>query len=131
GIEEGRGGPAIYTIGDDGTRLTRVSQSAPSDPAGGPPRGRGGLGGGGFGETQWSRDGRNIFYMQSGSIYTVAAPAAPATDAVATGGTGRGARGAGGNIAPAASTPAASTPRRIDFTVAPGSRSSRRTPPGF
>src|SRR5205807_2235398 len=50
GIEEGRGGPAIYTIGDDGTRLTRVSQSAPSDPAGGAPRGRGGFGGGGFGE---------------------------------------------------------------------------------
>jgi len=34
-IEEGRGGPAIYTIGDDGTRLTRVSQSATPDAAGG------------------------------------------------------------------------------------------------
>jgi len=63
-IEEGRGGPAIYTIGDDGTRLTRVSQGAAPDAAGGAPRGRGGFGGGGFGEPQWSRDGRNIFYMQ-------------------------------------------------------------------
>jgi tricorn protease len=113
GIEEGRGGPAIYTIGDDGTRLTRVSQSAAPDAAGGPPRGRGGFGGGGFGEPQWSRDGRNIFYMQGGGIYSVAAPVALAADAVATGGAGRGARGA----APAASAPAASTPRRIDFTV--------------
>jgi tricorn protease len=113
GIEEGRGGPAIYTIGDDGTRLTRVSQNAPAYTAAGPPRGRGGAGGGGFGEPQWSRDGRNIFYMQGGGIYAAAAPVNDTT-AATTGGAARGARGGGGTPT---SAPATSTPRRIDFTV--------------
>ncbi len=116
GIEEGRGGPALYTIADDGTRLTRLTQGPAPDATGG--RGRGGFGGGGFGEPQWSRDGRNIFYMQGGGIYSVAAPAAPAGETAAAPATGTfgGRRGAAA-ASPAPTAAASSTPRRVDFTV--------------
>ena len=82
-------GPGLYTIGDDGTRLTRISTM----PEGGG-RGRGGAGGGGGGgfDPQWSKDGRSIYYMQGGGIYSVAAPAAPAAEAAVRDG-GRGGRG--------------------------------------
>ena len=117
GIEEGRGGPALYTIADDGTRLTRISQAPAPDPAG-PPRGRGGFFGGGFGEPQWSKDGRSIFYMQGGSIYSATVPAAPPGESGAAPSAG----GFGGRRAAAAAQPTAtaatpSTPRRVDFTV--------------
>ena len=72
----GTDGPGMYTIAEDGTRLTRVSTGAAD--AGGGGRGRGGAGGGGGLSPQWSKDGRSIFYMQGGGIYTVAAPVAPA-----------------------------------------------------
>jgi tricorn protease len=115
---EGTGGPALYTMADDGTRITRLSQGPAAD-AGGGGRGRGGFGGG-FGEPQWSRDGRSIYYMQGGGIYSVAAPTAPAgetaTAAPAGGGGGRGGRGGGAGAA-AATTTATATPRRVDFTV--------------
>jgi tricorn protease len=114
------GGAALYAIADDGTRLTVVVQGpAPDAAAGG--RG-GGAGGGGIGEVQWTRDGRNICYMQGGGIYSVAAPAMPTGDAAgaapAAGG-GRGGRGGGGaGAAPTtASAPTPSAPRRVAFTV--------------
>ncbi len=94
-------GPGLFTIAEDGTRVTRISTEG-----GG---GRGGAGGGGF-EPQWSKDGRSIFYMQGGGIYTVAAPAAPAGEMAAAGRGGR-----GGAAAPAAANTAA--PRKIAFTV--------------
>jgi len=119
GGENGGGGPAIYTIAEDGTRLTRVS-SAPAASADGGGRGRGGFGGG-FGEPQWSRDGRSLFYMQAGSIYSVAIPPAPAGDTAASSSAptgGRGGRGGGAAAAAATATTAApATPRRVDFTV--------------
>ncbi len=111
-VANGTEGPGLYTVAEDGTRLTRVSTGAAG---GGGGRGRGGAGGGGGGfAPQWSKDGRSIFYMQGGGIYTVAAPAAPVGEsaAAATGG-GRGGRG---GAAPAA-TAATATPRRIAFTV--------------
>jgi len=113
----GGGGPALYTIADDGTRLTRVNQpTAQADGAPGAPRGRGGFGGG-FAEPQWSRDGRNIFYLQNGSIYSVGTPAAaPAETAAAPAATTGGRGGRGAATAAASGTPAAA-PRRVDFTV--------------
>ncbi|HEY2588131.1 MAG TPA: S41 family peptidase [Tepidisphaeraceae bacterium] len=118
------GGPVLYTINEDGTRLTQVTQGS-SAAASGAPRGRGFRGGGGgFGDPQWSKDGRQIYYMQGGAIYAVAAPAAPAGESSpsassdsSSGRRGRGFRGIG--AAPEASSgPAPSaTPRRIDFTV--------------
>lgn len=94
-IVAGTDGAGIYTLAEDGTRLTRVSTGT--------------LTGAGRGFSPgWSKDGRSIFYMQGGGIYSVAAPAAPAGDA-SSGGGGRGA--AAGQAATAAA------PRRIAFTV--------------
>ncbi len=126
--EEGPGagagaGPAYYTVAEDGTHLTRLN-TASTDAAGGRGRGGRGGGGGGFGggnEAQWSRDGRSIYYMQGGSIYTLAVNAAggdnsaPA-EAAAGGRGGRGGRG-GAAAAPTATAAAGAGPRRIDFSV--------------
>ncbi len=85
--------PVIYTIQDDGRRLTRMltGQSAGEE---------GGQGGGGFGGgisgLNISRDGKTLFFRERDGIYSVAipAPAAP----------GAGARSEGNR-------------RRINFTV--------------
>jgi tricorn protease len=121
----GGGRPALYTVADDGTRLTTVAQGTPPDPADDTPRGRGAGGGGGFGELQWARDGRSIYYMQGGGIYSVSVSGGGAGDsggaAAAAGLAGGGGRrgGRGGAGAPVATTGAesSSTPRRISFIV--------------
>jgi len=131
GSEEGGGGgfggPALYTISEDGSRMALVTQGPPPDPAQATPRGRrGGFGRGGVGEPQWARDGRSVYFMQAGGIYNVAAGAAPAGDgaaAIASGGGfrrgGRGGRGGGAAAAAQqiAGQTASATPRRVDFTV--------------
>lgn len=128
GTEEGSSGgsgfgrPALYTISEDGTRLTQLSQGPAPDPNEESPRGRG-TGRGGIAEPQWAKDGRSIFYLQSGGLYSVAAPAAPSGDSGASSPTsggfgGRGGRGGGGSGASAApATASAATPRRVSFTV--------------
>lgn len=84
--------PVIYSIQDDGRRLTRVM-------AGGPPagEGEGGPGGGGFGggisDLNISRDGRTLFFSERNGIYSVALGGAAATAATAArGGEGGAAR---------------------------------------
>ena len=114
------GGPSLYTIAEDGSRLTRVSQAPAADTAGDAPRGRG-AGGGGLGDPQWAKDGRSIYYMQGGGIYSVAVSAAPASDSssstTGSGFSGRGRRGES-TPAPAATTTSSSpTPRRVSFTL--------------
>lgn len=109
GLDSGDG-PGLYVIGDDGSRMTRMSTTP--EGGGGRGRGAGGGGGGGF-DPQWSKDGRTIYYMQGGGIYSVAAPAVPAAETAAAGG-GRGGRG--GAAVPAAGA-ANAAPRRIAFTV--------------
>jgi tricorn protease len=92
--------PVIYSIQEDGKRLTRVT-------AGGPPsgEGEGGPGGGGFGggigALDISRDGRTLFFFDRREIYSVPLGAATATAATA----GRGAGGGEG------------ARRRISFNV--------------
>jgi tricorn protease len=92
--------PVIYSIQEDGKRLTRVT-------AGGPPagEGEGGPGGGGFGggigALDISRDGRTLFFFDRREIYSVPLSAATATAATA----GRGAGGGEG------------ARRRISFNV--------------
>ncbi|HTS31063.1 MAG TPA: S41 family peptidase [Bryobacteraceae bacterium] len=121
-------GPNIYTMAEDGTRVTRLN-TAPTDAAAGGRGGRGGRGGGGGflggAEPQWARDGRGIYYLLGGSIYTLAvnpqagdsAGAAPAAAAGAGARGGRGGR-AGGGSAPADTQAAGgSAPRRINATV--------------
>ena len=125
--EEGPGagagaGPAYYTVAEDGTHLTRLN-TTPTDAGAGRGRGGRGGGGGGFGggnEAQWSRDGRSIYFMQGGSIYTLAVNAAGGdTGAGADAGAGRGGRGGRGGATPAPSATASTGagPRRIDFSV--------------
>lgn len=118
--ESSGGGPSLYTIADDGSRLTRVSQAPAPDPSSDAPRGRG-FGGGGFGEPQWTKDGRSIYYMQGGGIYSVAVSSAPASDSGSTttsgGFSGRGFRRSESTPAPATTAASSSTPRRVSFTV--------------
>ncbi len=72
--------PVIYSIQEDGRRLTRIIAGEPpaADEGGG---GRGGFGGlgGGINNLNISRDGRTLFFREGGSVYTVTlAPAAGA-----------------------------------------------------
>ncbi len=121
-------GPGMYTMAEDGTRVTRLNTTPTDAAAGRGGRGGRGGGGGGFGggaEPQWARDGRGIYFMQGGSIYNLAigAPAADTTAAApaAAGGGGRGGRGGrgAGTGAAAADTQTANGagPRRINATV--------------
>jgi len=115
------GGPGVYTINEDGTGLTRLNTTV-ADAAAGGGRGRGGRGGfGGGAEPQWARDGRSIYYLQGGGIYTLAvnpaAGGAPAGEASAPAGRGgRGGRG-GAAVTTASTGSAGASPRRIPFTV--------------
>ena len=114
------GGPGLYTMADDGTRITRLNTAAPADATGGGGRGRGGFGGGAS-EPQWARDGRGIYFMSGGGIYNLSIPAAPADSgaAPAAAGGGRGGRGGTAAATPAGPATAAAgpSPRRINFTV--------------
>ena len=87
--------PVVYSIQEDGRRLTRVV-------AGGPPQGEGGGGpggggfGGGIGNLTLSRDGRTLFFTERAGIYSVAL---------------------GGGAAAAAARPGEAARRRISFNV--------------
>ncbi len=118
------GGPGLYTMADDGTRLTRINTGVAPPSAEPVPRGRGFGGGGRFGDLQWSKDSRNLYYLQSGNINSVTIPAAPPDDSSAGSGLAgsggrsggaRGFRGSGGSAATAGSDLPA--PRRITFNV--------------
>jgi tricorn protease len=94
--------PVIYSIQEDGRRLTRVT-------SGGAPQGDGeGGGGGGFGgglgDLAISRDGRTLFFRERDGIYSVALGGGAASAATA----GRGPATAGGGD---------SARRRITFNV--------------
>jgi tricorn protease len=118
------GGPGLYIMREDGTGTQRLNTTV-ADAGRGGRGGRGGGGGfgGGGNEPQWSRDGRNIYMLLGGGIYSISVPNAPAGDtAGAAAAGGRGGRGGrGGATAPAApataSADAGAAPRRIPFTV--------------
>ncbi len=113
GGADASGGPGLYVIGEDGTRLTRISTTVPQQGGGRGGRGGGG-GGGGGGEPQWSRDGRSLYYLQGGGLYSVAVPGDRITQLPAA--AGRGGRG-GANAAAAPAAAANAAPRRVTFTV--------------
>ena len=82
--------PVIYSIQDDGRRLTRVASGGPP-----PGEGEGGPGGGGFGggisDLNISRDGRTLFFSERNGIYSVAlGGGAAATATAARAGSGEG-----------------------------------------
>ena len=99
--------PVIYSIQEDGKRLTRIT-------AGGPPQaegeGGGGFGfGGGISDLTISRDGRTLFFKEREGIYSVPLGTGAATaGATATAAVGRGGAGGGGGEG---------ARRRISFNV--------------
>ncbi|MFN2502556.1 MAG: S41 family peptidase [Pyrinomonadaceae bacterium] len=68
----------VYSIQDDGKRLTRIvtGQAAGEDAAQ-----QGGGAGGGIGTLNLSRDGKTLFFLERGGIYSVAVPAPAASGA--------------------------------------------------
>jgi tricorn protease len=87
--------PVIYSIQDDGRRLTRIAAgTAPEAGEEAAPQGRFG-GGGGISELHFSRDGRTLFFRESRSIYSIALPNAAAAGAGLAAAAG-GAAGGGG-----------------------------------
>jgi len=99
--------PVVYSIQEDGRRLTRIIAGEPpaDDAAGG---GGGGFGfRGGINSLNISRDGRTLFFKEGSSIYSVSMPAA----ANASGGFG----GAAAAASPSGGRDAGR--RRINFTA--------------
>jgi tricorn protease len=103
--------PVIYSIQEDGRRLSRVTAGQPpNENADGGPGGGGGFGGGISG-LNISRDGRTLFFSERDAIYSVSlAPAAGAGQGAAAA-----AAGAGGGAGAGAA--AAGARRRINFNV--------------
>jgi tricorn protease len=122
GGEAGGGGPAIYTIGEDGTRLSRLSTTVAPDPAA-PRAPGGGGGGGGQAEPEWGKDSRSLYFLQGRGLYSLAIPAAPVGEGSGAAAGAPGGRGGGGGrggaaaSATAATTPAGAAPRRVNFTA--------------
>lgn len=115
-----RAAPAIYTIQDDGRRMTRIAagSAGPAAENDGPPTPqRGGFGGGGISNLRFSRDGRTLFFLERNEIYSVGVPgqaagggggsgASPLAGMAAAAGGGSGAAGGSGGAK-----------RRINFTA--------------
>jgi tricorn protease len=121
GTGEDGGGPGLYVMADDGSRITRLNTTVADAGRGGGGRGRGGFGGGGS-EPQWSRDGRSIYMLVGGGIYSIAVPAMPAPGEsgpaqAASAAGGRGGRGGAPTATASAATAPTAGPRRIPFTV--------------
>lgn len=89
--------PVIYSIQDDGKRLTRITSGQPPPSEGGQ-GGQGGGFGGGISALNISRDGRTLFFLERDGIYSVPLPASPppgsaaAAAAAASPGRGEGTR---------------------------------------
>ena len=117
------GGPQIYVMKDDGSGMTRLNTTVADSGARGRGQGAPGGGGGRLGggnEPQWSRDGRTVYTMISGHLYSIGVPTL--ADDAGPGAAGAARGGRGGNAAPtalASATTGASgaAPKRIDFTV--------------
>ena len=114
-------GPGMYTINEDGTRLTRLNTTTTDAAAGGPRTRWTRRRFGGGSEPQWSRDSRGIYFLQGGGIYTLPVAGGPAADTAAAAAGGRGGRGGrGGTTTAAPSTETATAgaaPRRIPLSV--------------
>ncbi|HEV8370711.1 MAG TPA: S41 family peptidase [Pyrinomonadaceae bacterium] len=78
--------PVLYSIQDDGRRLSRITSGLPPSDDGNGPGGGGGGFGGGISELNVSRDGRTLFFRERDNVYSVpiSAGAAPALSAAGT-----------------------------------------------
>jgi tricorn protease len=103
--------PVIYSIQDDGKRLSRITAGQPPpEGADGAPGGGGGFGGG-VSDLHISRDGRTLFFRERDNVYSVPLASGPGAGA----GAGAGAAAAAG-AAPAGAGREAGR-RRINFNV--------------
>jgi tricorn protease len=81
--------PVIYSIQEDGRRLTRITAGQPpTEGAEGGPGGGGGFGGG-VGDLAISRDGRTLFFREREGIYSVSLAPTAGAGAAAAAGAGR------------------------------------------
>lgn len=94
--------PVIYSIQENGRRLSRISAGQPPTQGGGGPGGGGGFGGG-ISSLNISRDGRTLFFRERDGVWSVPI-AGGGPGAAAAGAGGGGAAGGGGR-------------RRINFNV--------------
>ena len=104
--------PVLYSIQEDGRRLTRITAGQPPNEAGeGGPGGFGGFGGG-MSDLHISRDGRTVFFRERDGVYSVPLPPTLTSAAAAA------AAAAAGGATPAAA-PGRETAgrRRINFNV--------------
>jgi tricorn protease len=93
--------PVIYSIQDDGKRLSRIiAGQPPNEGADGGPGGGGGFGGG-VSNLNVSRDGRTLFFQERDGVYSVPLPPS----------------GAGAAAAAGAGAAREATRRRINFNV--------------
>jgi tricorn protease len=67
--------PVVYSIQEDGKRLTRLVAGEPPEDGGGPGGGFGFRGG--INSLNISRDGRTLFFKEGPSVYSVSLPAGP------------------------------------------------------
>jgi len=113
GQEDGRPVPAVYTVAEDGSQLTRLTQPAQrrEDEEQAPPATAGGPGAG-INTLKFSRDGRTLYYFENRGIYSVAVPAL----AAGSESTERAANAVGPR-AQSADAGTRATPRRVNFTA--------------
>jgi tricorn protease len=76
--------PVIYTIQDDGRRLSRLTSGLPPSDDGAGPGGGGGFGGG-ISDLNISRDGRTLFFRERNGIYSIPVSGGGAAAAASTG----------------------------------------------
>jgi tricorn protease len=97
--------PVLYSVQDDGRRLSRITAGQPPTEGADGPGGGGGFGSG-ISNLQISRDGRTVFFRERDGIYSVPLAAA-----------GPGAGAAASAAAPAAAGAGPGGRRRINFNV--------------
>jgi tricorn protease len=109
-----RNTPVIYSIQEDGRRLTRITAGQGGGDDDGEGRGRGGFGGfgGGFGDLNIARDGRTLFFREGQSVYSVSL--SPAGGGAGGGG---GFAGAGGGSAAGGQGGGQGGRRRVNFVA--------------
>jgi tricorn protease len=113
GTEDGPGRPTLYTVADDGSRLTVLAQGSAPDPDATNSRTSTG---GNIGEPQWARDGRAVFYPHGGGIYTVGIGPAGGTTPATPSPSGSGTRSSSSSVTSNSSAPPAA-PRKLAFTL--------------
>ena len=99
--------PVVYSISEDGRRLSRVtSGGAPAGEGEGPGGGGGGFGGG-ISNFNFSRDGRTLFFSEGRGVYSIAMP----------GGAGGGGQTGGGGLFGGGGGTGGGARRQIRFTA--------------